>query len=440
MRRNVVIALVLSATLAVPVLAQDVWQQHTTAGEWAFRQGDMARAESEFRAALEVAQALPPESRRLEQSLYNLARLYEHDGRLGDAQAKYLLLLAVQEHQFGLSDPALLDTLLSVARTSQFVGDVPQAEASLRRYLEIAEQSGLADAGQRWRVLAMLARIQSLQDHDEEALELQRSAISSLAEDSGAGALERAIQLETLAQMEILHGTPATAEELLHQAIASRQEGDVGGEVTVLASAASTALGAAEPELAERLARAAVEVGGDGTPPLEVDQVLAEAAWLRVRRGTDSFAELLAVTGDDEELDEARRRLETLLHRQNEVLAAADEKRVETLSRLAKVAAMQGDLDAAIKWQRDLATALEGGDAERSLLADDGLAFLLSEAGRSAEALAVNTRLLERLEAVWGADDPRLAPVLERQAGLLAELGHRREAKAARKRLRALGR
>jgi hypothetical protein len=439
MGRRVALGLLVFVVVASSAAAQDAWQQHTTAGEWAFRQGDMARAESEFRAALEIAQELPPGSRRLEQSLSDLARLYEHDGRTAQAQSKYLLLLAVQEHQFGLSDPMLLDTLLSVARTSQSVGDVPQAEASLRRYLEIAEESGVADAGQRWRVLAMLARSASLQERHDEALGLQRSAIASLAEDHDAGALERAIQLESLAQMEMLHGRPAAAEELLDEAVAARQVGEIGGAAPVLAAAAATALGAAEPDLAERLALAAEVASGDGAPPPEVEQVLAEVAWMRVQRGSDGFAELLAVTGDEAALAEAETRLVGLLRRQDQELAGDDPARVETLSRLAQVAAMRHDLEAAIDWQEQVSAALTGADVERSLRAEDGLAFLLSEAGRSEQALAVNTELLGRLEAEWGSGDPRLLPVLERQAGLLAEVGRRKDAKAVRKRIRALG-
>jgi Flp pilus assembly protein TadD len=75
MRRIIAVASILLATAALPAVAQDAWQQHTTAGEWAFRQGDQARAEREFRAALEIAQTLPPESRRRDQSLYNHGRL-----------------------------------------------------------------------------------------------------------------------------------------------------------------------------------------------------------------------------------------------------------------------------------------------------------------------------------------------------------------------------
>jgi tetratricopeptide (TPR) repeat protein len=141
MRRGIVVALMLVSGAALPAAAQDAWQQHTAAGEWAFRQGDHARAEREFRSALEIAQSLPPESRRLDQSLYNLGRLYEETERMGQAQAAYLLLLAAEEHRFGLTAPELLDTLLAVARSSQAVGDVPQAGDSLRRYLAIAEAS-----------------------------------------------------------------------------------------------------------------------------------------------------------------------------------------------------------------------------------------------------------------------------------------------------------
>jgi len=287
-------------------------------------------------------------------------------------------------------------------------------------------------------VLAALARIESLQEHHDEALELQRTAVAALAEDTGAGDLERAVQLETLAQMEILHGAPEAAGTLLERAVALREEAGVAGADEVLASAASTALGAAEPELAERLAVAARRVAGGQPPPVAADQVLAEVSWMRVQRGSSGFAELLAVSGDAEQLAEADARLEAYLRRLDAEAADTDQERIETLSRLARVAAMRGDLDGAVGWQRQLAAALADGGGDTSLEADDGLAYLLTEAGRFDEALAINSALLARLEEAWGSHDGRLAPVLERQAGLLAELGRRKDAKAIRKRLKEL--
>lgn len=438
MRRYLLVALMLTAAGAAPAVAQDAWQQHTTAGEWAFRQGDQARAEREFRAALEIAQTLPPESRRLDQSLYNLGRLYEEAGRMDEAQATYLLLLALEEHRFGEAAPELLDTLLAVARMSQAAGDLPQAQDSLRRYLTIAEASHVADPGQRWRGLSLLARMETLQQHPAEALELQRSAVAALAADEGAAATERARELETLASMEIAHGTPQAAEGLLEDATAAREAAELGGAVEVLAGAASAALGAGELELAERLATRAVAAAGGGTLPLVVDEVFADVAWLRVRRGSESVSELLLLSGDEAALAEADRRLRALLERQDLVLAARDPARVSTLDRLVRTAAMAGDAGAAADWQRRLCEAIGEEDFERWLRAQDALAYLLAEADRPEEALAVNTKLLARLDASWAAGDPRFAPVLERQAGLLDELGRSKEAKAVRKRIKAL--
>jgi hypothetical protein len=209
--------------------------------------------------------------------------------------------------------------------------------------------------------------------------------------------------------------------------------------VEVLAGAAAAALGAGELELAERLAtRAVAAAGSSETVPLLVDEVLADAAWLRVRRGSESVSELLLLSGDEAELAEADRRLRALLERQDLVLAARDPARVETLDRLVRTAAMAGDAGTAADWQRRVCEAIGEEDIERWLRAQDALAYLLAEAGRPEEALAVNTKLLARLDASWGASDPRLAPVLERQAGLLDELGRSKEAKAVRKRIKGL--
>ena len=66
--------------------AQGSWEAHTRAGEAAFATGDLARAELELRRALDLASASGTAGRRLETSLSNLARLYEHMGDFDQAQ------------------------------------------------------------------------------------------------------------------------------------------------------------------------------------------------------------------------------------------------------------------------------------------------------------------------------------------------------------------
>ena len=105
--------------VALTAGAQDSWTAHTNVGEYAFARGDLERAESEFRAALEIAQRLPAGDRRLETSLQNLARLYEHESDFDRAQPLYQLLLAAKEHRLGTEHPDLLNVAEKKPQTAQ---------------------------------------------------------------------------------------------------------------------------------------------------------------------------------------------------------------------------------------------------------------------------------------------------------------------------------
>ncbi len=431
--------LVLLLAVSGVVTAQGTWSERTRAGEWAFSRGDQVRAEEEFKAALDLAMLYPEGDPRLEISMANLARLYEHEMRMEEAQPLYQLLLAAREFRLGDSHEGLLDPLVAVARTSVQIGDVPTAEASLERYREIADASGAADPAQHWRALALYARMLNIREESEAALSLQRSAVAVQASDPGATDMERASELESLAQMELLYGDVTGVVELLEEVIELRRGDGPGGDADVLSEAASTAVGAGHTELAEELATRAMEGVEEGaTPPVTAQRVLADVSWMEVRRGSDRLADLTAVEAEAVELDSAALRHEDLLQIQNDTLAVTDPERVETLRRLAAIETMRGDLAEAAVWQRQYADAVSAAGGDTAVLAADGLAFLLTEDGRWSEALTVNSRLLEQLEASWGDSDPRLAPVLERQMLLLTELGRKKEAKAFRKRLAKL--
>lgn len=423
-------------SLAATAQAQDPWEYRTSAGEFAYASGNEERAEAEFRAALELAQAFPPGDLRLERSLENLARLLENQGRLDEAQPLYLLLLAAQESRVGNDSPVLLDTHLKVARVSLAAGDSPTADASLERYLEIAESSGAAPPAQHWVVLSMLARMRTLEDKPQEALELQRRAVDVLRQDATATALEQAQELESLAQMELLHGSPDGAESLLTEAFELRTEAGEAPSADTYASAATAALGAGEFEMAERLASRAVEVAGD-PPPLDAIKVLAEVSWRAVGSG-GSPADILGAGGDSDKLALAAERLEQLVNHPALAAQRPNPQLTEAYSRLAVVTALRGDAEAAADWKALQLEAVESitPDAPNALKIELELVSLLQAAGRFDEAAALNGRVIQSLERTYGADDPRLSLPLQRQYELLVELGRKKEAKAVKKRLR----
>jgi tetratricopeptide (TPR) repeat protein len=430
-RKAVLLVAVIS--IASTVGAQNPWNGHTSAGEYAFARGDFSRAETEFQAALDIAQGFPAGDRRLETSLENLARLYEHQSDFDRAQPLYQLLLVAQESRLGEEDPALLDVLFAVARVSQPKGDLPTVVESLERYVAIAEASGEADPRKHWQVLQMLARMRTIQEDSERALKSQRRARQVIAEDPSATSEERVVVLESLAEMELVEGNGSEAEKIyLEFAELEAEDGDAGAISRTVARGAETALDAGELETAERLATRALEASPDAEAELQARKVLAGLSWIKVNRGTEDMANLLAAAGDNEDLITASDRLQSLN-------ALENNSNPETFSRLAQVEALRGQPDSAAQWQRRYLETLPTGSAAEAG-ARVNLATLLGAAGRWDEALEENALLLADFEAEYGPSDTRLMPVLGQRLKLLEGAGQKKEAKKVRKRMKKLSR
>jgi len=433
--------LILTLMLAFPVVAQPTWESHTRTGEYAFAVGDADRAEQEFRAALTIAQKLPPPDQRLETSLGNLARLYEHEGRFTEALPMYQLQVAAADYRLGGDEPELLQPLIGLSRVAMQSGDIPAAEDALRRYRAVAEASDAADPDQRWIALAMLARTCTLQERDDEALEFQREAIAVLDQAHGPTELERATALESLAQMELLHGNADAAEAMLVRAADLRATDEEGGSIAImLTAAAGTAFGAGELDVAQRLGEKALEAATDeGQDLLPINSVLADIAWMRVRRGTDNLGDLFLGASPGPELDTAYDRLMKI---HGAVDGQTDPSVIRTnLSRLAQVAALRGEVEDCAHWQRlfvKLEIELSGADSSAVMAAQENLIGLFTVANRPDQALTANTWLIAVQERTWGESSPRLVPVLERQLDLLTQTGLKKQAKAMKKRLKKL--
>jgi tetratricopeptide (TPR) repeat protein len=433
--------LILTLMLALPALAQPTWESHTRTGEYAFAVGDTDRAETEFRAALAIAQKLPPPDQRLETSLGNLARLYEHEARFSEALPMYQLQIAAAEYRLGGDTAELLQPLLGLSRVAMQSGDVPAAEDALRRYRAVADATGAADPGQRWVALAMLARTCTLQERDDEALEIQREAIAVLDKAHGPTEVERAIALESLAQMELLHGDADAAEVLLVRAAGLRGADEEGGSIAaMLTAAAGTALGAGALDVAQRLGEKALAAATDeGLDLLPVNTILADIAWMRVRRGTDNLGDLYLGASPGPELDAAYDRLMKVhgaVNAQTDPTVTSD-----NLTRLAQVAALRGEVEDASHWQRlfiDLARELAGTSSAAVMAAEENLIGLFTAANRPDRAVTANAWLIATQEQAWGESSSRLRPALERQLDLLTQAGLKKEAKAVKKRLKQL--
>jgi tetratricopeptide (TPR) repeat protein len=433
MRTRIVVALFIATLAALVAGAQAGWSTHTSAGEYAFARGDLDRAESEFRAALEIAQGLPAGDRRLETSLENLARLYEHESDFDRAQPLYQLLLVAKEVRVGREHPALLSPLYAVARVSQPMGDLPTVESSLERFAAIAETSGEADPRQYWQVLQMLARMQTVQEKPDQAVKWQRRAAEAIDDDRGATSEERIHLLVGLVEMELVAENGPAAERIYVEIADLRKEEDEADAFPdTMADGAETALNAAAFETAERLAMRAIHASPDAAAELQARKVLAELSWIKVNRGTDDMENLLAAAADDEELVRARDRLRALI-----ALEGADDR--TTLTRLARVEALRGQPASAADWQFQL-LEIVADDAEAAAAARRDLVTLLAAAGRFDEALAENAVVLADLEAQYGPSDKRLVPILSQRLALYESAGNKKQSKKIRKRIKRLSR
>jgi tetratricopeptide (TPR) repeat protein len=425
--------------VTAPEIVAQEWGQRTQAGEMAFAYGNMELAERELRAALEIAQGLPEGDHRLETSLENLGRLFEHQARWDEAQPLYELLLAAQEHRVGRQSPVLLSSLLAAGRVSVQAPDPPSAEAHFKRYVELADHTGKADADELRAVLSMLSRLYVLSDRKAEALALQRRAVAMIGSNSILTPLEQAAEIETLAQLELLHGSAEEAGRLLLEAIELRREDDqtvsAAGE---LVNAATTAYSAGEPELAEELAHMALAAADGAEHALAAETVLADVAWLKVRRASTSIEELLAVASDGPELADAEERLDKLIERHRSNAETGQQVTDTLVARLVQVQALRGHADAAAATQQQLVASFRsvGGTPLSSALTDLGV--LLVAAGRSSEAVEVYGEIVTMLESAHGASNPRLIPLLETQMELLKQIGRKKESKAIKRRIKKL--
>jgi len=237
--------------------------------------------------------------------------------------------------------------------------------------------------------------------------------------------------------MELSAGEGRRAEMALVQLATLRQEEDEADAMArTMAEGSAAAFAAGEFETAERLAMRTLNADPEAETELTARTVLADVSWARVNRGTDDLTVLLAAAGDDEELHRADNRLRALA-------VLEDDRNPKTLQRQVQVEALRGQPAEAARRQRELLVIIDEEDGPASaaaLAARSDLVTLLAAAGEYDEALTENAAVLAAMEAQYGADDPRLLPVLEQQRDVLTAAGQRKQAKKVGKRMKKLAR
>jgi tetratricopeptide (TPR) repeat protein len=433
MRHRIVIAISIVALITTAVAAQNSWSTRTRAGEYAFARGNYDAAEAEFRAALDIANGFPEGDRRLETSLLNLGRLYEHQSAYEKAVPMYQLLLAAKEHRLGLSSAGLLDALFAVARSSQPMGDLPTVTDSLRRYAEIADATDEADPRKHWQALDMLARMKVIQERSDEALKWQLKAVNVIDDDPRADATEKASVVQSAANLALTTGDTNNAEKLLAEvAILKSAAGSDESTALIMAHGAATAFGAGQFDTAERIASRALEAGPDAGIERMARSTLADVSWAKANRGTDDLSILLEAAGSDPALDAASERLRAVVELENG-------ENPETLRRLVQVEVLRDQPGAALTWQRRLIELGSMMDIS-TLRAHANLVTLLAATGDYDAALAENAKTINMVEDEQGRGSAQLSPLYEQRIDVAQAAGNNKEAKRAQKKLRKLNR
>lgn len=119
----------------------ETWESHNQKGVKAFQESRYAEAEEHFVQALELAESLPPQDRRLYFSLYQLAEIYRVQFKFAEAERILKLILAVDEKAFGPKHSNMAFALNNLAANYRMRGKYEEAEALLKQALKILEES-----------------------------------------------------------------------------------------------------------------------------------------------------------------------------------------------------------------------------------------------------------------------------------------------------------
>ncbi|PWT98453.1 MAG: hypothetical protein C5B53_06655 [Candidatus Melainabacteria bacterium] len=123
-------------------IAEANWQELNRAAQDAQEEGNYAEAAKQWNKALAVAKTSDSSDGRVEQTLKDLADLYEYD--LNDpahAEPVYRQLLSIYQQTFGENDPDVARVDLDLANVMCSQKKWPAAEQFVRRSLKIGESS-----------------------------------------------------------------------------------------------------------------------------------------------------------------------------------------------------------------------------------------------------------------------------------------------------------
>jgi tetratricopeptide (TPR) repeat protein len=204
--------------------AETRWESHNEAGRRHFAQGDYARAEQAFIAAIREASALGADNVRLASSLANLGQLKYRQKDLAQAEALFRRSLAMRERVLGPEHLSLVQSLNNLAAIHYGRGELEQAEPLFRRSLQISE----THLGEKHADVAVtlnnLARLCFRRNDYESAAPLLLRLLAIKEEAHGPEHPEVASILTSLAKVRSAQGEHDAAEQLARRVVVIREK------------------------------------------------------------------------------------------------------------------------------------------------------------------------------------------------------------------------
>jgi len=328
-------------------------------------------AEAPIRQAVMVRERRLGEHPDLATSLNTLGNVLWHQDLLDEAEVVHRRALEIREAALGADDPDIAQSVHNLGALRYLAGDYAEAESLYLRSIEIEEAAGGSDSWNLATSLHTLAIVHQDQDRFDEALALERRALSIREKVLGPDHPHVALSLTTMGNIYRGLERPAAAEPLIRRAIA-------------------VAEAAWDPDH-------------------------GEVWWMR-----RSLARTLA---DLERFAEAEAELLSLAETVEK--AARVNELPPVLEALGDVYSRQGRFDEAEScFRRSIAMLEEEAPGDPYIgLATAGLARVLRDAGRTAEAEVAYRTAISQMEAGWGADDPDLKRAEQELAELLRDGG-----------------
>ena len=120
--------------------SQKTWEPNYQAGIVAYQQGNYDEAVRSTKAALKAAKSFGRDDPRLANTLYNLAVLYDAQGKYAEAEPLYNRSLAIKKKDLGPEFPQAALNLDNLADLYQDQGKYHEAEQLYKRALAIDEK------------------------------------------------------------------------------------------------------------------------------------------------------------------------------------------------------------------------------------------------------------------------------------------------------------